>query len=384
MFLRIKIATDSNARHRVRVEQTFDEEPCFQRLPLSFLGGKELPLHECPAGVGGRCPIPLNGNRTRRTKMQIDEVEWRAVWSRDARIKERPVPSNLYRSLRHRTFSRWSPAPFRDDVVKHLLVDDRPAARNNEIVDIRWRVCSWPHARCAMVSLIRSAGKESIEGEKTSSIVIRRFLCVNFLQAKNIRREFAQYGFENAKTTLESAIVDGCAVKIFKIECRKTKRGEHFYKPSFRLEARQLAGKRRLSSSCDAFASHGSCFGWRAGFFGLLIGLLSPPIHSGDQESPGRTRRVPDQRSPVVHAFSRTWIVRSHPRRADDLAGSGRNCRHPSRGHSPGNTKTKAAVAFREGLESRPNSRCAESSHTILIIVAGVRYPSGVTSVNAG
>ena len=44
---------------------------------------------------------------------------------------------------------------------------------------------------------------------------------------------------------------------------------------SFRLEARQLAGKRRLSSSCDAFASHGSCFGWRAGFFGLLIGLLS-------------------------------------------------------------------------------------------------------------
>ena len=193
MFLRIKIATDSNARHRVRVEQTFDEEPCFQRLPLSFLGGKELPLHECPAGVGGRCPIPLNGNRTRRTKMQIDEVEWRAVWSRDARIKERPVPSNLYRSLRHRTFGRWGPAPFRDDVVKHLLlVDDRPAARNNEIVDIRWRVCSWPHARCAMVSLIRSAGKESIEGEKTSSIVIRRFLCVNFLQAKNIRREFAQ------------------------------------------------------------------------------------------------------------------------------------------------------------------------------------------------
>ena len=69
--------------------------------------------------------------------------------------------------------------------------------------------------------------KESIEGEKTSSIVIRRFLCVNFLQAKNIRREFAQYGFENAKTTLESAIADGCAVKIFKIECRKTKRGDH-------------------------------------------------------------------------------------------------------------------------------------------------------------
>ena len=116
--------------------------------------------------------------------------------------------------------------------------------------------------------------------------MIRRFLCVNFLQAKNIRREFAQYGFENAKTTLESAIVGGCAVKIFKIECRKTKRGEHFYKPSFRLEARQLAGKRRLSSSCDAFASHGSCFGWRAGFFGLLIGLLSPPIHSGGQEFP--------------------------------------------------------------------------------------------------
>ena len=99
MFLRIKIATDSNARHRVRVEQTFDEEPCFERLPLSFLGGKELPLHECPAGVGGRCPIPLNGNRTRRTKMQIDEVEWRAVWSRDARIKERPVPSQATRNF---------------------------------------------------------------------------------------------------------------------------------------------------------------------------------------------------------------------------------------------------------------------------------------------
>lgn len=45
---------------------------------------------------------------------------------------------------------------------------------------------------------------------------------------------------------------------------------------------------------------------------------------------------------------------------------------------------TKAAVAFREGLEFRPNSRCAELSHTILIIVAGVRCPSGVTSVNAG
>jgi hypothetical protein len=48
------------------------------------------------------------------------------------------------------------------------------------------------------------------------------------------------------------------------------------------------------------------------------------PVISGDEQSLGRTRRVLDQRSPVVHAFSRIWIIRSYPRRADDLAVSGK------------------------------------------------------------
>jgi hypothetical protein len=39
--------------------------------------------------------------------------------------------------------------------------------------------------------------------------VIGAFLCIDFLQAKNIRREFVQYWLENAETTLETAIAYG-------------------------------------------------------------------------------------------------------------------------------------------------------------------------------
>jgi len=90
--------------------------------------------------------------------------------------------------------------------VKQLaMLDDRPAARDDEIVDIRRRGRSRPHARRAMVVLIGSAGEEPIEREKTPAVMVRRFLRVDFLQAKNIGREFVQQGFRTPRRRSKTA-----------------------------------------------------------------------------------------------------------------------------------------------------------------------------------